>query len=210
MSDQAAAELLRSDRPLVLIEAPAGCGKTFQGAAYAKDVAGTIGEGRLLILTHTHAACGVFAERTRSTGTRVETRTIDALIAQIATVYHKSLDLPPDPASWAWQDNGKGFDIMAAKVAAFLDYQPMVARALARRYPVIICDEHQDSTADQHAVVMALHQCGAMLRIFGDPLQSIYGRRSDKAAQHDRERWETLKQQAAHEKLDYPHRWKDG
>ena len=210
MSDKAVAELLRSDCPLVLIEAAAGCGKTFQGAAYAKDIASSIGDGRLLILTHTHGACGVFAERTKGASTRVEIRTIDALITQIATAYHKPLGLPRDLASWAWQDNGKGFEIMAAKSAAFLNTQPMVARALARRYPVVICDEHQDSNADQHAVVMALRRGGSMMRIFGDPLQRIFGAKSPKEARLGQERWDTIKAAADCEVLDYPHRWTDG
>lgn len=210
MSDNAVAELLRSDRPFVLIEAAAGCGKTFQGAAYAKDVAPTLRDGRLLILTHTHSACSVFAERTKGTNTRVEIRTIDALIAQIATTYHKPLGLPSDLASWAWQDDGKGFEIMAAKSAVFLNAQPMVARALARRYPVVICDEHQDSSADQHAVVMALHRGGSMVRIFGDPLQRIYGAKSAKEARLGQERWDAIRATATCKVLDYPHRWKDG
>lgn len=210
MNDAAVAALLRSDRPLVVIEAPAGCGKTFQGAAYARDIAGNLGEGRLLILTHTHAACSVFAARTTGSGTKVEIRTIDALIAQIASAYHKPLGLPRDLSAWAWQDDGRGFGIMAEKAAAFLSCQPMVARTLARRFPVIICDEHQDSTAEQHSVVMALHRAGAMLRIFGDPLQRIYGVKSERAARIDRERWEAFKQRAACEKLDHPHRWKEG
>ena len=210
MSDEAVAELLRSSHPLVVIEASAGCGKTYQGAEYAKDIASSLGSGRLLILTHTHAACGVFSERTKGSGMRVEIRTIDALIAQIATAYHKTLGLPSNLTSWAWQNKGKGFDIMAAKVTAFLTSQPMVAKVLARRYPVVICDEHQDSSADQHAIVMALHRGGAMLRIFGDPLQRIYGGKSNKNARIDRERWDALKQAAACEKLDHPHRWEDG
>jgi DNA helicase-2/ATP-dependent DNA helicase PcrA len=210
MRDQAVAELLRSDNPLVLIEAAAGCGKTFQGAEYAKGVASSIGDGRLLILTHTHGACGVFAERTKGTNSRVEIRTIDALIAQIATAYHKSLGLPNDLASWAWQDDGKGFEIMAARSAAFLNAQPMVARALARRYPVVICDEHQDSSADQHAVVMALHRGGSKVRIFGDPLQRIYGAKSAREVRLGQERWNAIKAAAGYGVLDYPHRWKDG
>lgn len=211
MSDQAVAELLRSDNPLVVIEASAGCGKTHQGAEYAKDIAGSFGSGRLLILTHTHAACSVFGERTKGSGAKVDIRTIDALIAGIATAYHKPLGLPSNLASWAWQNDGEGFDIMAAKVAAFLTRQPMVAKALARRYPVVICDEHQDSSADQHAIVMALHHGGAKLRVFSDPLQRIYGRKkTDKAARIDKERWSAFKQTAACEKLDYPHRWKTG
>lgn len=112
MSDEAVAKLLRSNEPLVIIEASAGCGKTYQGAAYARDVIGALGFGRLLILTHTHAACAVFAERTQGAGSKVEIKTIDALIAQIATAYHKPLDLPRDLSSWAWHDNGRGFAII--------------------------------------------------------------------------------------------------
>ena len=210
MSDQAVAKLLRSREPLVIIEAAAGCGKTYQGAAYAQDLVGSLGDGRLLILTHTHAACSVFAERTKKAGSRVEIKTIDALIAQIALAYHKPLDLPRDLTSWAWQDGGQGFEIMASKVAGFLRHQPMVARALARRYPVIVCDEHQDSSVDQHSVVMSLLSAGAIVRIFGDPMQRIYGAKSDKAAREDRARWEALKALGAGEKLVTPHRWQDG
>lgn len=211
MSDETVAKLLRSNEPLVIVEASAGCGKTYQGAAYARDVANSIGSSRLLILTHTYAACAVFAERTQGAGSRVEIKTIDALIAQIATAYHKPLGLPRDLASWAWHENGRGFDIMATKVAAFLRLRPMVARALAQRYPIVICDEHQDSSVDQHTVVMALRDGGAVLRIFGDPLQRIYGaKKTDKAARIDHERWESLKASGATDKLDFPHRWRDG
>lgn len=211
MSDETVAKLLRSNEPLVIVEAPAGCGKTYQGAAYARDAVSFIGSGRLLILTHTHAACAVFAERTQGAGSRVEIKTIDALIAQIATAYHKPLGLPRDLSSWAWHGNGQGFDIMATKVAAFLRLQPMVSRTLAQRYPIVICDEHQDSSVDQHTVVMALRDGGAVLRIFGDPLQRIYGaKKTDKATRTDRERWESLKASGATDKLDFPHRWKDG
>lgn len=210
MSDASVAKLLRSAEPLVVIEAAAGCGKTFQGAAYARDIVDSLGPGRLLILTHTHAACAVFAERTRGAASSVEIRTIDALITQIATAYHKPLGLPRDLTSWAWQDNGKGFEIMASKVSAFLRVRPGVARALAHRYPIIICDEHQDSTVDQHRIVMALRDAGAMLRIFGDPLQRIYGEKTEKAARVDRERWEALKSNGASDRLTTPHRWKQG
>ena len=100
MSDASVHTALRSDAPLVLVEAPAGCGKTHQGADYARDVA-VDRSNRLLILTHTHAACSVFAERTRGSGSRVEIRTIDSLIAHIATAYHLGLGLPADVPTWA-------------------------------------------------------------------------------------------------------------
>ena len=47
--------------PLVVVEAPAGCDKTHQG-----DVVSASRNDRLLILTHTLAACSVFADRTKS------------------------------------------------------------------------------------------------------------------------------------------------
>jgi len=210
LSDSRVAALLRSDSPLVLIEAPAGCGKTYQGATYASEASTTIGNGRVLILTHTHAACGVFVTRTSGNRSRVCVRTIDGLIGEIAAVYHKALDLPPDPPLWAWRDNGLGFPIMAKRVAALLERSPMIAEALSKRFPIVVCDEHQDSSTDQHIVAMALHRAGSRLRIFADPMQRIYGEKTEKAAGAERQRWEALKKTADFDRLSTPHRWKDG
>lgn len=208
MSDASVRAALRSDERLVVIEAPAGCGKTHQGADYAGEVA-RVADGRLLILTHTHAACSVFAERTRSTGTRVEIRTIDSLISQVAGAYHTGLDLPPDPTAWARRAKD-GYSHLAVKVSSFLDRHPMVAAALARRYPFVICDEHQDCSGDQHAIGMALHREGARLRVFADPMQRIY---KDKVIPGGKAAADWLgftRSAGAHEELDTPHRWNDG
>lgn len=205
MPDKSAFDLLRSDEPLVVIEAPAGCGKTYQGAEFAHDIAPTLGNGRMLILTHTNAACDVFGGRTRGISDNVlEIRTIDALICQIAGAYHKVLDLPPDPTVWAHTHNG--FGEIATRVAMFLQKNPIVPAALARRYPIIVCDEHQDASPAHHQIVMAIHRQGAKVRIFGDRMQSIYERNAMAAAQH-RQRWEALVASAAHDQLDHPHRW---
>lgn len=53
-----------------------------------------------LIITHTLAACGVFAERTEALGRHVEIRKIDSVIAQIGAAYHGGLGLPADIATW--------------------------------------------------------------------------------------------------------------
>ncbi|RUS65282.1 ATP-dependent helicase [Pseudorhodobacter sp. E13] len=205
MSDQSVFDLLRSDERLVVVEAPAGCGKTFQGAAYAHDIAPTLKRGRMLILTHTNAACDVFAERTKGLiGKKVEIRTIDAMISQIASAYHQALGLPADLSVWAYANNG--FPLLASKVAELLAANPMISVALGRRYPVIVCDEHQDASPDHHAIIMSLFAGGAKLRIFGDRMQSIYERHPRAAALH-RERWENLVNQSVHDELDTPHRW---
>lgn len=207
MSDQSARVALRSDEPLVVIEAPAGCGKTHQGADYACEMASGR-NGRVLILTHTHAACSVFAQRTRCVSSRVEIRTIDSLISQIAGAYHAGLGLPTDAAAWA-RRNKDGYAQLAAKVASLLDRHPMIAVSLARRYPIIVCDEHQDCSGDQHAIGMALNKQGARLRVFGDLMQRIYKSKTLQTGQPPVD-WDTLMQSAgAFEELNTPHRWND-
>lgn len=209
MSDEDIAALLDSDEPLVVIEAPAGCGKTYQGSCYASRAASSLNAGRVLILTHTHAACGVFAKATAGKHRQVEIRTIDSLIVQIAAAYHRSLDLPPDPYDWARQ-TGEGIPGLASRVAALLEHRPMIGEALASRYPIVIGDEHQDSSAEQDAVVMSLRRAGAKLRMFGDPMQRIYGGSNRSVAAADRARWEQLKTDSAFMELETPHRWREG
>ncbi|MEJ7928254.1 UvrD-helicase domain-containing protein [Sphingobium sp. AN641] len=208
MSDASVAAALRSAASLVVIEAPGGCGKTHQGAHYAADAAASA-QGRILILTHTHAACDVFATKTKASRSKVEIRTIDSLIGQIAGQYHVPLDLPPDIAIWA-RANKDGYDKVAAKVAHLLDKKPMIAKAVARRYPLIICDEHQDSTHAQHQIILGLHGAGAHLRVFADPMQRIFGSRRAAEIAAEVKRWTDLKEQADQfEELDTPHRWAD-
>lgn len=210
MSDESVGTALRSAARLVVIEAPAGCGKTFQGAQYAREIAKQTGSGCVLILAHTHAACDVFAARTRGVDARVDIRTIDSLISEIAGAYHLALGLPENTGAWA-QGRKDGYSILAAKVAGILLKSPMISRSLAQRYPVVICDEHQDANADQHSIGLALHEGGAMLRIFGDPMQRIFGSKKKAEIDADDVRWEKLKQKADEfEELDKPHRWEDG
>jgi hypothetical protein len=208
VSDESVHAALRSDAPLVVVEAPGGCGKTHQGADYARDIAAT-GTGRLLILTHTHAACSVFSERIRGGRSRVEIRTIDSLIANIATAYHAGLGLPAEAVKWARQ-NKEGYAQIALKVAALLKRYSMIAASLARRYPVVICDEHQDCSGDQHAVGMSLLDQGARLRVFADPMQRIYKEKALVGSNPACD-WAALTEQAhAFEQLNTPHRWNTG
>jgi hypothetical protein len=200
VSDASVRQALRSDARLVVVEAPAGCGKTHQGADYVGDVANTSRDKRVLILTHTHAACSVFAERTSGIGSHAEIRTIDSLISQIATAYHAGIGVSADPMIWV-RDQTDGYAKLAGKVARLLQQYPMIGRAAARRYPTVICDEHQDSSADQHAIAMSLYDNGARLLIFADPMQKIFKETNPYS-------WEGLVGSAERfEQLDYPHRW---
>jgi hypothetical protein len=139
----------------------------------------------------------------------VQIRTIDSLIAQLASAYHLGLGIPPDTTAWVRQMDD-GYAQLARRTAFLLRRHPMIAAALARRYPVVICDEHQDCSDDQHAVALALLAHGARLRIFADPMQQIYKKRTlpgGSAAWT----WDGLKAQAQIvEQLDMPHRWASG
>lgn len=202
MKDDEVADLLRSDMPLVVIEAPAGCGKTHQGALFASDIAERTTRGRLLILTHTHAARSVFAGRTRSGS--VVIRTIDSFLTEIASAYHAVLDLPVDVGRWA-RESGQ-YDEVARRCRHFLESSSMVASMLASRHPWIVCDEHQDASEDQHRAIMAIHSAGAKVRIFGDPMQMIFAN-SEADIRRNLARWDELKAQGQWGELARPHRW---
>ncbi len=210
MSDASVAKALRSNLRLVVVEAPAGCGKTFQGGRCAREIASNVGGGRILILTHTHAACDAFAAHTHEACGRVEIRTIDSLIGQMASIYHLALGLPSDTGTWARRQKD-GYSQLASKVARLVRASPVIARSLALRYPVIVCDEHQDANADQEALVMACHSGGASVRVFGDPMQCIFGTRKNREVERFKQRWAALKQNAdIFDNLDQPHRWSKG
>jgi DNA helicase-2/ATP-dependent DNA helicase PcrA len=209
MTDDEIAALLRSDNPVVLIEAPAGCGKTYQAAEYAAHVAEMNLQKKVLVLTHTHAACSVVAERTFAIRDRAEVRTLDGFIHEIACAYRIALNLPEDVTKWV-RAQRDGHGKLAEKVAELLLLNPMICRALAKRYPVIICDEHQDTNTHQERIVLAIAQHGSFLRIFGDPMQVIPGGHGQDAVVADvLARWERLKNEAAFGELEVPHRWKD-
>jgi hypothetical protein len=208
VSDASVEAALRSAARLVVVEAPAGCGKTFQGASFARDV-GRRRTDRLLVLTHTHAACSVFSERTKGFHSHVEIRTLDSLIAQICGVYHQGMGLPADASEWA-RTQPDGHDVLAVKAAALLERYPEITKAIVRQFAIVACDEHQDSTGDRHAIAMALLSAGAMLRIFADPMQTIFAPRVLPGSRPPLN-WDALTRQAdLFEQLDQPHRWAQG
>ena len=200
---------LRSPARLVVIEAPAGCGKTYQGASFAAEASASVAPGRLLVITHTHAACDEFASRLKVEPASAEACTLDSLITRIATAYHSALGLPSDVPRWARQQPG-GFDSVARRVADLLGRTPAIAGAVAVRYPLVVCDEHQDSSEAQERVLLSILESGASLRVFGDPLQKIYVK-SKSEVTASQSRWHDLLARAdAKGGLSLPHRWSRG
>ncbi|MBU1425921.1 MAG: ATP-dependent helicase [Gammaproteobacteria bacterium] len=210
MSDASVSEALRSNANRVVVEAPAGTGKTFQAASYARHAAIELCKGqKVLILAHTHAACGVFSSRTADLGRRLEIGTIDSLVATIAKVYHRALNLPADIPAWSIERGADCYPELARRVRLLLDRSPGVAGAMVERHPVVICDEHQDASADQHGIVEALARAGARMRFFGDPMQAIFTVGREREAQL--RRWqELIAASDSNEPLDTAHRWAVG
>ncbi|MBL4867821.1 MAG: UvrD-helicase domain-containing protein [Pseudomonadales bacterium] len=208
MKDEDVERLLLSQERLVLVEAPAGCGKTYQGAKYADIESSALAAGRLLILTHTHSACGVFSERTKGNKKRVDIITIDSLIVQIAATYYKILSIPCDVSAWA-RSTKDGFDVLAHKVEQLLSNKSIISQALVSRYPVIVCDEHQDTSKAQHKIILELFKAGAKLRVFGDPMQALYAN-TKKKFEETIANWKELKALGSYAKLEVPHRWSKG
>jgi len=206
MTDVEIANLLRSNSSIVVIEAPAGCGKTHQAASYAADAVVSLKSAKLLVLTHTHAACSVIAERTQEFHSKIDIMTLDSLTNKIGTAYRLSLELPEDVSAWARQH---GYELLATKVSSLLRANPIIAKHLAKLFPIVICDEHQDSNEAQNEIVQFIAKQGALLRVFGDPMQIIPGGRGQNTvAAAALARWDALKNESAFGELETPHRWR--
>lgn len=193
---------LLSDAPFVLIEAPAGCGKTHIACDYARTLAAGLPEGRrVLVLAHTNAAVEEFNSRTRDLRSLIRVTTFDSLSLGLIRPYARALGLQfpirvgegPDRVSPA---------ALSAKAAELIERCSSIATMLAQLYPTIILDEHQDASRDQHAIAIALRKAGAIIRAFGDPMQRIFVNEGEFP-------WSDIQRDAdLIDVLSYPHRWK--
>jgi hypothetical protein len=162
---------IRGDEPVLVIEAPAGYGKTHEAVEAAKAIAPALPVGQqVLFLTHTNGARETFNRRLR--GGAVVMRTIHALAADLVTMYAAPLGLPRP----LQPDRGQPpFAEMVELAIRVITGRPEVARGLAVRYPVILVDEYQDCDAAQHRFISQIAASGpSRLRLFGDHLQAIY------------------------------------
>lgn len=198
---------LRSEAPSVLVEAPAGCGKTFEAASLAVDAIVQLpSQCQVLLLAHTNAAVQEFSQRTKNIRSRVRVATIDAFCLDLVEPYASALGLPTPLRPMVGLGRDRiGFETLAPKALELLTRAPTIARLVAARHPIIILDEHQDARPDQHAVVRRVAEVGgARLRIFGDSMQAIYERRNEPSVE-----WDLLEREAdLRFYLDAPQRWR--
>ncbi len=152
------------------IELPAGTGKTQLLAAIA--VVGAQQGQRSLILTHTNAGVDAIRKRLRSFGidssmVHVDTLTSWAfsLVRSYSSIAGVSVPETPD-----WSESAV-YVAAATRVAS--------ARAIANvhrlSFELLLVDEYQDCTLDQHSFVSALSVAVPKTIILGDRLQAIFG-----------------------------------
>lgn len=168
---------LRSDVPTVLVEAPAGCGKTYESAGLAVDKLESLSDGQsVLLLAHTNAAKEEFTRRTKAARSRIVVSTIDAFSAHILRHYASAFNLPsPLDRNLGLRGARIPFADLSRHALDLLRRAPTIARLLSCKHPLIIGDEHQDASTTQHRLLTTLAQAGGgRLRLFADPMQAIF------------------------------------
>ncbi|HYH17984.1 MAG TPA: UvrD-helicase domain-containing protein [Azospirillum sp.] len=199
---------LRSAAPTVLVEAPAGCGKTYEAADLARDIVDELPPGgQVLLLAHTNAAVQEFSRRTQGLRSCVRVTTIDSFCLELVEPYAAALGLPTPLRRAIGPGRDRiGFGQLAPKAMELLTRAPTIARLAAARHPLIILDEHQDARPEQHAVIRRIADVGAVrLRIFGDPMQAIYERGDERSIG-----WDEIEREAdLRFRLGIPQRWRD-
>lgn len=168
---EAVQERIVGPEPLLVIEAPAGYGKTHEAVSAAEVLAPTLPTGRkVLFLTHTNGARETFNRRLG--GGAAAMKTIHALAAEIVELYSAPLGLPRplDP----FREKPR-FDELITLAVEILSRRLEIARGLAVRHPVILVDEYQDCVEAQGQLIELIASAApTRLRLFGDDLQAIY------------------------------------
>jgi superfamily I DNA/RNA helicase len=197
--------LLHSEAPLVVIEAAAGCGKTWTAAKFSREMSARIErQQRVLLLSHTHAACGEFQRRCDEPQLRIDVETCDSFALKLISSYASVLGLPFPLEDAIGRSGGVSFAALNAGAADLVRRSPTIARLISARFPIIVLDEHQDASVTQHELVMTLMRVGgSKLRIFGDPMQALH-----RGSEEEHVDWEALWTKCVDRvELTEPKRW---
>lgn len=164
MTQKLETRLLKHSRCFVV--APAGCGKT---ELIAQSVAHSQNK-RQLILTHTHAGVSALKKRLsrfQVPASKYEVSTIAGWALMYAGAYPQISQIPSQhPQKEEWE-----FVYRAAKT---LLENPTLKKAIQISYGGVFVDEYQDCSKAQHELILSLATL-LPCRIFGDPLQGIFG-----------------------------------
>lgn len=176
------------------VVAAAGCGKTHLLGRIVADER----SGRQLVLTHTHAGIAALRRRLDEMGvppTKFHVDTIAGWCLRYGTAYPTISGLPPgSEANPDWQATYPGAErVLRTELGRTI---------LAQSYDGALVDEYQDCSISQHRLIELIAHV-LPCRAVGDPLQAIFGFRSDPCVP-----WELVRE--AYELLPplrHPWRW---
>lgn len=191
------------DEDVLLIEAPAGHGKTHEAVEAARAFAPHMKDfQKVLLLSHTNSAAREFAQRPKS---GADVQTLDSFILGIVRTYGRYFGLEPGFAVGDHRVGAIPFKKIRTYAADLLESNPKVTEAISFGYPVILVDEFQDTSLDQMRVVDAITSSSeSKLRLFGDPMQAVYN--WDEEAK-EFVNWVDAAARLPTIALDIPHRW---
>ena len=193
MEKEIARHLAKSKRSLVV--APAGCGKTRLIADAVRQ-----GEGRQLILTHTHAGVRAMLNHLKklnvSSG-RFRVSTIDSFALKYANAF-------PCLSGWAnRKPEREEWKLLHPAAQNALKYKN-IRKVFTSSYEGVYVDEYQDCSSGQHELITLIADI-LPCRILGDPMQAIF-RNINKDKNIDWKEVENVFEKTA--ELSTPWRWK--
>jgi DNA helicase II / ATP-dependent DNA helicase PcrA len=182
--------VIDSQTPTLLVLGGAGTGKTVTAAAAAwahlarQDASGRRGD-RALFLTFSRTAVTQILDRSRGilkgAAGRVDILTFHGFAWRLITDYGRYAGYGPgirlrseaerkllaaDPGILAYSD--------LLPAALRIIGMPVIGDLLKRRWSLVVCDEFQDTDAEQWKLLEALAVPGNRLLLLGDPNQMIY------------------------------------
>lgn len=189
--------------PTIVVTAPAGHGKTHEAVALAGRIARSLPPRReVLFLAHTNAAVDEAALRARDLGIPLQSKTFASFGLDLVRPYAEALGLPT-PLRIPSDRTSEFFISLARAAADLVARSPAVARPVGQHYPLVIADEHQDTSVSHHSVLVALQRHGgSLLRFFGDGMQAIFTSEGQQLVD-----WDELQAHAVCHHLATPHRW---
>jgi len=180
-------EVVESNEGFVLVLGGAGCGKTTTAlwTARAELLRADDPSARIAFLTFSRTAVDQISSRSTaalaSLGERVEVATFHAMAYRLVRNFGRYVGLGPataelqSPAQIRLQGPREG-------LLAYDDLLPLALRVveservrdlLAHRWPLLICDEFQDTSEDQWQLLQRLGERSRLL-LLADPNQMIY------------------------------------
>jgi len=181
----------------VYLIAPAGYGKT---ELIAKAVA-LQDQGRVLLLTHTHAGVRSMRERLKRLGVSSRQYSIETIASWALNLAASYPGLSGITNNRPMQDEWKYIYNFARNVLQHRNIKSMINKS----YAGVFIDEYQDCTKNQHEVVMTLADF-LPVRILGDPLQGIFGFDDDPLVDWETDIFPYFKNLG---QLQEPWRWKN-